>query len=77
LADIIDRAAPILGTDDLEAEIEYQDGFISQFPIESASPQGEALIFTLGTKHTDCLAKDICLPKPEDNSSCCSGTGCC
>jgi hypothetical protein len=31
----------------------------------------------LGTKHTDCLAKDICLPKPEDNSSCCSGTGCC
>jgi len=26
LADIIDRAAPILGNDDLDAEIEYEDG---------------------------------------------------
>ena len=77
LADIIDRATPILGNDDLEAEIEYEDGFISQFPIESAAAQGESLTFTLGRKHTDCLAKDICLPKPQESSSCCSGTGCC
>jgi hypothetical protein len=77
LADIIERAAPILGSDDLDAEIEYEDGFISQFPIESAASQGESLIFTLRTKHTDCLAKDICLPKPQESSSCCTGTGCC
>jgi hypothetical protein len=77
LAAIIDRAAPILGNDDLEAEIEYEDGFISQFPIESATPQGELIAFTLGTKHTDCLAKEICLPTPQESSSCCSGTGCC
>jgi hypothetical protein len=77
LADIIDRAAPILGNDDLQAEIEYEDGFISQFPIEAAASEGGFLIFTLGTKHTDCLAKDICLPTPQENSSCCTGTGCC
>lgn len=77
LADIIDRAAPILGNDDLEAEIEYEDGFISQFPIEWAAFQEDSLIFTLGTKHTDCLAREICLPKPQESSSCCSGPGCC
>jgi hypothetical protein len=77
LADIIDRAAPILGNDDLEAEIEYENAFISQFPIESAAPRDGAIIFTLSTKHTDCLAKDICLPMPQKNSSCCTGSGCC
>ena len=45
-----------------------------------AGPTGDALdtiLFTLGTKHTDCLAKEICLPNPQESSSCCSGTGCC
>jgi len=77
LADIIDRAAPILGNDDLDAEIEYEDGFISQFPIEFAATQADAIVFSLGTKHTDCLAKEICLPQPQESSSCCTGTGCC
>lgn len=81
LADIIDRAAPILGEEDLDVELEYEDGLISQFPVETATGQGNLLIFTLGTKHTDCLAKEICLPKPnlpkEEGSSCYSGTGCC
>jgi hypothetical protein len=77
LADIIDRAAPILGTEDLDVELEYEDGFISQFPVETAQAQGDLLIFTLSTKHTDCLAKEICLPSPKESSSCCSGTGCC
>jgi len=37
------------------------------------------LIIGLGVKHTDCLAKEICLPpaKDDNDSSCCSGTGCC
>jgi hypothetical protein len=79
LADIIDRAAPILGNDDLDVEIEYEDGFITQLPVESAKQQGDLLVFTLSTKHTDCLAKEICLPPPKDDesSSCCSSTGCC
>jgi hypothetical protein len=82
LASIIDQASPVLGTDDLEVELEYEDGVISQFPIETATNSTGNLVFRLGTKHTDCLAKDICLPPAkgdleEDASSCCSGSGCC
>lgn len=81
LADIIERAAPILGADDLDVELEYEDGLISQFPLETSGIRDNRILFTLGTKHTDCLAKEICLPKPnsseEEGSSCCSGTGCC
>lgn len=77
LADIIVRAAPILGEDDLDVEIEYEEGFITQLPVESVTHQDGTILFTLGTKHTDCLAKEICLPSPKESSSCCSGTGCC
>ncbi len=61
LATILDKAAPILAGEDLEMEVEYEDCQISQFPVENASVQGDDLTFYLGTKHTDCLAKDICL----------------
>jgi hypothetical protein len=80
LADIIDRAAPILGEEDLVAELEYEDGFISQFPLETARIEGNLILFTLGTKHTDCLAKEICLPPAQaddKDGSGCSGSGCC
>jgi len=79
LAEIIERAAPILGSDDLEVELEYEDGVISQFPVVSIANDLNKLIIGLGVKHTDCLAKDICLPpaKDKETSSCCSGTGCC
>jgi hypothetical protein len=78
LADIIARAFPLLGTDDLEVEVEYEAGLISQFPVEALCNIGECLRVTLGTKHTDCLAKEICLaPLAQDDSSCCGDTGCC
>jgi hypothetical protein len=79
LAEIIERAAPILGSDDLEVELEYEDGVISQFPVVSIVNDLNKFIIGLGVKHTDCLAKNICLPpaKDEETSSCCSGTGCC
>ena len=62
LAAVLDKAAPILADEDLDVEIEYEDCQISQFPVENASVQGNDLKFYLGTKHTDCLAKDVCLP---------------
>lgn len=83
LATVINRAAQIIGGDDLPVEIEYEDGLISQFPVETIAESGGALLFHLGTKHTDCLAKELCLPPAkeetaqEEGSSCCSGTGCC
>lgn len=77
LADIIDRAAPLFQGDDLDVELEYEDGLISQFPVHAVSCDGERLVITLGIKHTDCLAKDICLPPAKDADSCCAGSGCC
>lgn len=74
LADILDKAAPILADDELPMEIEYEDCVISQFPVTGATAVNGALLFTLGTKHTDCLAKDVCIPQP---NSCCSASGCC
>ncbi len=70
LASILDRAAPILNAEDLDMEIEYEDCQISQFPVENVSVQGDDLKFYLGTKHTDCLAKDICLPNGAGTCGC-------
>ena len=39
-------------------------------------PDGGSVVLSLGTRHTDCLAKESCLPaQPGEN--CCAGSGCC
>ena len=68
LADILDRANDVLQSDELPVEIEFEDCVISQFPLESVIGDDESLTFSLATKHTDCLAKEVCLPK---TASCC------
>lgn len=77
LADIIERAAPLFQGDDLEVELEYEDGLISQFPVNSLTADGDCVVVFLSTKHTDCLAKDICLAPAQESEGCCSGSGCC
>jgi hypothetical protein len=72
LADVIEGAAPILLSDDLPVEIEFEDCSITQFPVESASSEPGVVIFRLGEKHTDCLAKDVCIPGGKGGDS-----GCC
>lgn len=69
LATVLDRASVILENDDLEMEIEYEDCSITQFAVTSAKLESGMLTFTLGEKHTDCLAKDVCLPN--NANSCC------
>ena len=76
LAGVLDIAAPLFQGDDLEVEVEYEDCSISQFPVLEAVESGGALLFRLGSKHTDCLAKDTCLPKSASPSACGTG-GCC
>lgn len=79
LASIIDSAAPVLGNEDLDVEVEYQDGLISQFPVVAADAADGSVFFKLTTKNTDCLAKERCnLPSNSTaEESCCSGSGCC
>ncbi|HEY5893690.1 MAG TPA: DUF6428 family protein [Chthoniobacterales bacterium] len=80
LAAIMDDASAIIGHDDPPVEIEFEDGWISQFPVAEASANASAVTFQLESKHTVCLARDVCLPEGaevESESACCGTTGCC
>ena len=68
LAGIMDVAAPLLRSDELPVEVEYEAGVISQYPIGGMEVTPSGLLFYLGTKHTACLAPEKC--KVGD-------TGCC
>ena len=72
LAKVLAGAEPLLQSDDLPVEVEYEDCAITQFPVEEAAFADGVLSFTLGTKHTDCLAKSVCLPGVEGlKNECC------
>jgi hypothetical protein len=75
LAVILRRGLEPLALAELPVEIEYEDGFVGQFPVASAVAEGDLVLVHLGTKHTDCLAKEICLPTPA--AGCAPGSGCC
>jgi hypothetical protein len=74
LADVMERATGILQSEELPVEIEYEDFVVSQFPISEANATDGNLVFSLVTKHTDCLAKELCTPAA---TSCTPGGGCC
>jgi hypothetical protein len=76
LAAIFDRASEIFGdNENPEVELEFEDGLISQYPVISAAVADGTIVFRLGSKHTDCLAREVCLPA---TSECCTaGSGCC
>ncbi len=76
LADVLARSTPLFRGDDLDVQLEYEDGVVSQFPILEAGATEQHVYFRLAIKHTDCLAKDVCLA-PATEASCCSGSGCC
>lgn len=86
LAAIFDKAGDVLPSHELPLEIEYEDFVVAQFPVESAEVVDGVLCFRLGLKHTDCLARGICLPgecgpapakAPSPGSCCTPGTKCC
>ena len=62
LAKIMAKAAPVLRSDDLEIDIEFEAGFISQFPLEQIEGSPEEITLRLGRRHTACLAQDKCKP---------------
>jgi len=60
LASIMRGARPLLGSEDLPVEVEYEAGVISQYPIGGMEVTPSGLLFYLGTKHTACLAPEKC-----------------
>jgi len=78
LSGILALAADLLAGDDLAVEVEFERGVISQYPVVGAERQEGLLLFHLGLKHTDCLAKDRCgIPVSTGACSSCCGPGCC
>lgn len=81
MADILGLAAKFLADDDLPLEIEYEQGSISQFEVESALVGETTVTFQLANKHTTCLAPELCLVPSSSQipvSSCgCGPSGCC
>lgn len=68
LATIMDIAGPVLKSDELPVEVEYEEGAMSQYPVAGVEVTPAGLLFSLGTKHTACLAPEKCGV---------SGSGCC
>lgn len=91
LAAIFEKAGDILPTQNLPVEIEHEDAVVAQFPVGGIEFKDGVLVVHLETKHTDCLARGICLPNtctPEpapklkitvkSPTSCCTpSSGCC
>ncbi len=76
MADILKVAQKIVPDDNLDLEIEYEDQIISQYPVAGSQITDEAVTLRLTSKHTDCLAKELCLT-PVGASSCGCGPTCC
>jgi hypothetical protein len=68
LASIMKAAGPLLQSDELPMEVEYEDGTISQYPIGGMEVTPSGILFYLGAKHTACLAPEKCKV---------GGSGCC
>ncbi len=70
-------------SEDLDVEIEYEDAALSQYPVVGYAVTGSTVVLSLAAKHTDCLAKESCLPSlpmagAASVSACgCGPSGCC
>ena len=73
----IELAAPVLGSDDLPVELEYEACNVVQVKVAAVEAVADALLIRVASKHTDCLAKDLCLPAPSVGTNCKPGRGCC
>ncbi|MEZ6139617.1 MAG: DUF6428 family protein [Zavarzinella sp.] len=78
LATILSMAAPLLQSTDLPVEVEYEGEVVSQYPLSEVELTPSGILLTVGSKHTDCLAKDRCgIPTVEADGTCSPGSGCC
>ncbi len=82
MAKVLALAGDILPAHDLEVEIEYEDAAISQYPVAGFAVTDTAVTLQLAVKHTDCLAKESCLPSlpmaaGADAGCGCGPSGCC
>jgi hypothetical protein len=63
------HAAPILGDEDLSVEFEYEACNVVQLVLAEVRQEAARFVLQLGKKHTDCLARELCVPT--GGNSCC------
>lgn len=66
-----EHAAPILRGEDLPVELEYETCNVVQLVVASVIQESDRFVIQLGSKHTDCLAKELCLPSGSGTAKCC------
>jgi Family of unknown function (DUF6428) len=70
------HAGPVLGSEDLPLELEYEACNVIQFTVAAVEREPGRFVIRLGGKHTDCLAKELCGVKTEkDEGAACCGSG--
>jgi hypothetical protein len=72
LAKILDLAAGVVPSEDLEVEVEYEPCCVAQYTIDRAEASGGELRFHLAHKHTNCLAREACGLTPAGDGCGCS-----
>jgi len=77
LAAILKLAGKVLPSDELSVEVEFEDSYISQYPVESFEIHDDAIVFRLTSKHTDCLAKEKCGLSGKETDDGSTESGCC
>jgi Family of unknown function (DUF6428) len=77
LSGILRKARAFLPNPSIPLEIEYETSVLSQYTISNVAVSTDAVQLQLAAKHTDCLAKDICIPPITAAKSCGCGPGCC
>ena len=73
-AKILELGERVLPGDDLPVEVEYDCCVVAQYPIESVEPNGDYLDILLGSKRTQCLARERRLAghsAPREAAACC------
>lgn len=68
---ILAITSPLFANDTLPVEVEYEDGLISQFPLEGVTQAAGRVVLQLGSKHTNCLAREACGIGGEDRACGC------
>lgn len=71
-------AEPVLKGEDLPVELEYETCNVVTLRVVAVERGENALIIRLAGKHTDCLAKELCVPSAKGSAGACApGSGCC
>ncbi len=77
---ILALARPLFADEDLPVEVEHENALVSQFPLVAVDPADGEVVLRLGSKHTDCLAREQCGVEPDATgaaaeavSACCGG----